>query len=222
MVRTSPATRWYRFSSPLKKELEVQSKDAVMLRSSDLVSLRNGRAIFDPVTLALAAGDALEVVGPNGAGKTTLMRTLAGLHGQFAGTFHAASLLFQGHRLGLDELLTPLENIRWHAELDGRELADDVLADALNKVAMAGYAFTPVGKLSQGQQRRVAMARWLCAERRLWLLDEPVTALDDAGQSLLCSVLDEHLAAGGAVMYSTHVALAVTSKRALRLRAAGI
>ena len=117
-----------------------------MLTVTDLVSRRDGRDIFAPLSLQIDAGQCLEVIGANGAGKTTLLRTLAGLHGQYVGSIHAQPLLYQGHRLGLDELLSPTENIRWHAELEGSGVGDETLIRSLRRVGLAQYALTPVGQ----------------------------------------------------------------------------
>ena len=84
----------------------------MLLQLKDLSCQRDDRVLFEPVNLTVAPGDCVELLGPNGAGKSTLLRTLAGLHGQYTGAFWCDNFLFQGHRVALDELLTPIENLR--------------------------------------------------------------------------------------------------------------
>lgn len=188
-----------------------------MLELSTLVSIRNEVPVFQALTLSVSAGQAIEVRGANGAGKTTLLRTLAGLHTQYTGEFVVTPLVYQGHRLALDELATPIDNLHWYTEIADLSVTGEQLLDLLDKVGMLKYAMTPVGKLSQGQQRRVAMARWqLCTQLsacRLWLLDEPATALDVQAQSMLRDLLKSHCDAGGAVVYTTHTPLDLPDKQ---------
>lgn len=189
----------------------------MLLSLNRLVCTREERSLFTPLEVQLEAGDCVELLGPNGAGKTTLLRTLAGLYSQYTGSFECPDFLFQGHPTGLDELMTPLENLAWFAGLEGRSLTQDQSADVLREVGMINYAMTSCQQLSQGQQRRVTMARWLLSEARLWLLDEPYTSLDKDGQLLLNQLLIRHCHGGGAVLAATHMPLQVESKRELIL-----
>ncbi len=189
-----------------------------MIRLSQLACRRGETTLFEPLNLTVSAGQCVEINGPNGAGKTTLLRTLAGIHQQFEGNFDVQPFVFQSHRLGLDGLLNPLENLAWYAGLEGKVVTEDELAEALRRVDMLSRAMTPVSQLSQGQQRRVAMARWLLSDARVWLLDEPLTALDAAGQELLANMLSSHCQADGAAMCSTHVPLDVPQRQVLELR----
>ena len=186
---------------------------------SALASQRDGREIFKPLSFNSTEPTALEITGANGAGKTTLLRTLAGIHGQFSGEFVLPRALYQGHRAGLDELMTVVDNLHWFARVRGLQLSDDVLREALARVDMYKYAFMPVGQLSQGQQRRVGMARWLLSDAQVWLLDEPLAALDPSGQRLLVELLMSHIEAGGAVLYTTHVELDIPDKESLFVEA---
>jgi heme exporter protein A len=169
--------------------------------------------------LAVSPGDYIEVMGANGAGKSTLLRTLAGLHSQYTGDYEAKSFLYQGHRLGLDGLLSPLENLAWFAALEGQQVDNDSLLNALEATGVLVKAFASCNTLSAGQQRRAAMARWLVSERTLWLLDEPLTALDVSAQTLLRHILAEHCANGGAVVCATHSPIEVTNKVTVTLQA---
>ena len=174
---------------------------------------RDGQALFVPLDLAVSPGDYIEVMGANGAGKSTLLRTLAGLHSQYSGEYEAKSFLYQGHRLGLDGLLSPIENLAWFAGLEGQQADNDSLLNALARTGVLVKAFAPCKTLSAGQQRRAAMARWLVSGRTLWLLDEPLTALDLSAQTLLRHILAEHCANGGAVVCATHSPIEVTKNK---------
>jgi heme exporter protein A len=191
----------------------------VSVSISQLSARRDAVNIFEPIDLELDQPTAVEVVGPNGAGKTTLLRTMAGLYEQFDGTFNVPPLLYQGHRLGLDELETVAQNLMAYAELENRQVSEKTLRRVLSKTGMLRHGLALVGKLSQGQQRRVCMARWLLSERPLWLLDEPLTALDQKGQQLLVKLISDHVAAAGWVIYSSHVGLEIEHKVTVQVTA---
>lgn len=194
----------------------------MLLSLNQLVCTREEQPLFEPLTMQLVAGHCVELLGPNGAGKTTLLRTLAGLYSQFEGAYDCPDFLFQGHPMGLDELMSPLENLAWFAGLEGHTFTDERAADLLREVGMINFALTPCQQLSQGQQRRVTMARWLLSDAKLWLLDEPYTSLDKDGQVLLNALLSRHCDNGGAVLAATHMPLQVVDKGELPLRPAQV
>ena len=179
---------------------------------------RDDRLLFSGLTFTAQAGDIWQVVGPNGAGKTTLLRILAGLFGFYEGvvTWQDAlalrqNMLYLGHRPGLREELTPLENLTWLSALhgQGRDAAlGRMLGDALAAVGLAGFEEVPVGHLSAGQKRRVALARLWLPGKPVWILDEPFTAIDAEGVALIEARLQQHAQAGGLVIYTSHHRLA--------------
>ncbi len=192
--------------------------NSLKLQFDSLACQRDGRVLFAELNLALEAGTCLELLGPNGAGKSTLLRTLAGLHSQYQGSFYSPPAVYQGHRLGLDELLTPIENLAWFAGLEScpfDQLRALTLAERLGILALA---HSPCGKLSAGQQRRVAMIRWVLSPRKVWLLDEPLTALDTNAQCWLNEIIAEHCLAGGLAVCATHTDLSLPHKTILNLR----
>jgi heme exporter protein A len=197
----------------------VSSESGVtnLLALRDLGCARDGRWLFRHLTLELPSGAALELTGPNGSGKSTLLRTVAGLDEPQAGAVQCAPHLYLGHRSGLSSLLTVAANLRWYAELQG--VTPD-LDRVLNRVGLAGYAEIPCRSLSAGQLRRVALARLCLGGAPLWLLDEPLTALDASGQALVTDLIAEHLARGGAALWSTHQPLGVPGARQLTLGSA--
>ena len=192
-----------------------------MLTLNALSCERDGQALFLPLDLEVESGDFIELRGANGSGKSTLLRTLAGLHSQHSGRYRTNPFLYHGHRLGLDGLLSPLENLSWFADMEGLEIHRDALLEALETTGVLSKAFALCNTLSAGQQRRTAMARWLVSQKALWLLDEPVTALDTDAQALLQSILTEHCASGGAVVCATHSPVDVADKVTVTLQAHG-
>ena len=198
----------------------------MQLAVDNLACRRAGRRVFEHLSFTLGAGEALAVTGRNGAGKSTLIAAIAGLVQRHAGEIRASgigertlpeSLHLVGHRDGLKGSLTVEENLAFATDLLGSpSLAP---AEALARVGLPGAAHLPVAYLSAGQRRRVALARLLVARRPLWLLDEPLTALDTAGQKLLAGIMAEHLAGGGLILAATHAPLPIENARELRLGA---
>lgn len=195
------------------------------LEVSNLHLWRGERHVLRRISFSISPGEALQLLWPNGAGKTSLLRTLAGfLHpdeGQilWQGTpvnrcrdeFHRA-LAWLGHDTGLKADLTAVENLRFLLGL--RRRIDD--AGARAALAASGldprHFDQPVGRLSAGQQRRVALARLAGWDARLWLLDEPASNLDAAGQAFVARTLDAHLAAGGMAIVATHQPVALAGR----------
>jgi heme exporter protein A len=199
------------------------------LEVSDIRVERGGRRVLDGLSFVLNAGEALIVTGPNGAGKSTLLRALAGLLPLAAGRVAIAGAEdapprevahYVGHADGNKASLTAAENLAfWAAMLKPRQAKEPALApaDALASLALAHVADFPVAILSVGQRRRVALARLLVAARPLWLLDEPITALDAASQIGLLRLMQRHLAQGGMLAATTHGGLDVPNARRLAL-----
>jgi heme exporter protein A len=144
-------------------------------------------------------------VGANGVGKTSLLRGLAGVArlGVTGEIRHAGAFLYLGHASALKSSLSPVDNLRWHPASDVTAPVSQI-CEALAAVKLAGYEYRPVGSLSAGQQRRVALARLLLSDAPLWLLDEPFTALDVAGCEWLEACVRRHVNAGGATVFTSH------------------
>ena len=180
-----------------------------LLVARKLTYERDGVPVFKAVDLELCPGGIVEVLGPNGSGKTTLLRCLARLNVDFRGELQCrVEVAYTAHRSGLNPALTAIENLAWYAALSSVDTAaegvTDQLHDALSRVGVDRGADAPCGQLSAGQQRRVMLARLLVDPAPLWLLDEPLTALDRAGRALVGELIDGHRAAGGAVVCATH------------------
>jgi len=195
-----------------------------MLEAHDLAARRGDAQLFSGVSLSLGPGTALFVRGPNGSGKTTLLRILAGTtqaaagrvlwRGEQVGPFHPAlraCALFIGHVPALKDELTAEENLASLTTLHGVPAERAAVLEALNAWSLSRQRALPARVLSQGQRRRVSLARLRLLTRPLWLLDEPATALDDVGQIMLCEAVSAHLAAGGIAVIATHQDLPIAS-----------
>ncbi|MDP1649910.1 MAG: cytochrome c biogenesis heme-transporting ATPase CcmA [Rubrivivax sp.] len=189
-----------------------------VLQACDLAGQRGERALFEHLEMALEPGAVVWLRGRNGRGKTSLLRLLAGLATPMAGEVRVGgvpqrqaaaagrrSLVYIGHQNALKDDLTALEALRFLARTRGDRPDDETLAQALQRLGVRGSRHAPVRTLSQGQRRRVALARLaLSMHADLWLLDEPFDALDADGIAALNGLLGEHAARGGATLLTSH------------------
>ncbi len=193
------------------------------LQIQDLQCTRGDRRLFDGVNAELSAGELLHLKGHNGSGKTTLMRAVCGLLMPTAGEIlwrgksirklddeFRRELLYIGHKNGIKDDLTGVENLRISCILDGVKVSDQQAWDALEQMGLRGHEDLPAKVLSQGQKRRVCLARLLLNKAQLWILDEPFTALDTAAIELLQKIIQGHLDNGGMVVLTTHQTVALT------------
>jgi len=178
----------------------------------------------------LTPGSFLQVTGANGSGKTSLLRILCGLltpsEGRInweganirsLGEDYFTQITYFGHRPGVKDELTTVENLRVAAGLSGIALSKQKTAEALERVGLAGRESVPARLLSEGQRRRVSLARLAICSTRLWLLDEVLTALDKTGVAFVRSLIEEHLADGGMAIVATHQDLELSRGLAKRL-----
>jgi len=189
-----------------------------MLETIDLECQRGERLLFTALAVSVEAGTCLHVAGENGAGKTSLQRILCGLLAPTQGEVRWGGkdirrlredywqlLAYVGHLNGVKDDLTALENVRFAAALAGHPSGEDVARHALEAVGLAGFESSQARFLSQGQRRRIALARlYLAREAKLWVLDEPFTALDVRGVASLATLIGEQLERGGIVVLTTH------------------
>lgn len=202
-----------------------------MLEVNNLECIRGDRSLFSGLEISLDAGELLHLQGHNGSGKTTLLRTLCGLIEPSQGVVNwngknirrqreefASEMLFLGHLNGIKADLTAIENLRILCQLDGLDVSDEELWQVLEKMGLYGHEDLPVRVLSQGQKRRVSLARLLLSKSSLWLLDEPFTALDSAGVNFLQKVIADHIKLGGLVILTTHQEVALTTGEVKQLR----
>lgn len=196
----------------------------VVLEGHNLACVKRDRVLFEGVSFSLNDAEVLYVKGPNGAGKTSLLRILVGLslpeHGdvlfrgesiqQFPENMHER-LVYFGHKPGLNQTLSAIENLWFWCQQHKVETSQSALYALLTELGLVGLEDIPVGNLSAGQQRRVALARlWLKDKAELWILDEPLTALDVQGVSALESKIVNFLEQGNAVIMTSHQQLNLT------------
>lgn len=197
-----------------------------MLEAQKLAARRGLARLFAGLTFRVDAGEALVVTGANGTGKTTLLRMLAGLsapaegeirwNGRPTAPFDPAlrsALAFAGHLPSLKDELTAEENLASLVALAGEKVPAEAIRGALDDVALSRQRALPARVLSQGQRRRIGLARLALLPRPLWILDEPVTALDAAGTELLARLVAGHLAKGGLAVAATHAPLGLPAAR---------
>lgn len=188
-----------------------------MLEASDLQCERGDRILFSGLSFTLRDGEILQVNGPNGSGKTTLLRALCGLmtptRGEIKwrdqriralGEEYLRELTYLGHLNGIKDDLTALENLLVNGRLTGAPLTRTAAMEALQRMGLEGFEDLPTKLLSQGQKRRVALSRLITAKARLWVLDEPYTALDAAAVRTLQAIIGHHVETGGLAVVTTH------------------
>ena len=202
-----------------------------MLEVIDLACQRGDRSLFTGVSFNLDGHELLHLYGHNGSGKTTLMRAVCGLITPDDGSIrwdgedifgqrdeYAAELVYLGHKNGIKDDLTGVENLMVACRLDGMAVDQQQAWDALESMGLRGHEDLPARVLSQGQQKRVALSRLLLTRSPLWILDEPFVGLDVAAVDLLQSVIRQHVEQGGMVMLTTHQEVELTSGKVKKLR----
>ncbi|WP_260259439.1 cytochrome c biogenesis heme-transporting ATPase CcmA [Vibrio intestinalis] len=189
-----------------------------MLEVKQLTAIRDERVLFAALSFTIDSGELVQIEGRNGTGKTTLLRIVAGLGDRDEGevcwngetiesnrdAYHQ-DLLFLGHQTGVKRELTAYENVRFYLSIHSKKAVEkQAIFDALTKVGLAGREDVPVAQLSAGQQRRVALARLWLSDHKLWILDEPLTAIDKQGVKVLEALFLQHAQNGGIVVLTTH------------------
>jgi heme exporter protein A len=207
-----------------------------MLEVSNLACSRGDHRLFSGLSFALHPGQIMQVQGENGSGKTSLLRTLCGFLMPDEGDIrwnggsvselqeeYYADMLYLGHLNAIKDELSGLENLRISAGMSGIDLGETEAIAALRRMGLKGRELLPTKVLSQGQRRRVALARLLVSDAKLWVLDEPLAALDVAAVVLIEELIAEHLARHGMVIFTTHQPLRVDGMemRTLTLTRAG-
>ncbi len=199
-----------------------------MLDVTNLACVRGDRPLFNHLSFALKAGEMVHITGANGSGKTTLLRALCGFSRPAAGEIrwngadihdlgddYRGALAYVGHLNGIQGELTLRENLRVVAGIAGQNTAPDA---ALEQVGLLAYGDFPAKILSQGQKRRLALARLLVAHKLLWILDEPFSALDARSTEVMNALLSAHLTAGGMIVLTSHQDLAIELHTVLSVR----
>lgn len=199
-----------------------------VLEINDLACIRDDRVLFEHLNLSLDGGQMLLVEGRNGSGKTSLLRILTGLKLADAGDIlwqgesittltadYYEQVNYVGHHDGVKRELTCLENLRL-VQAMGKP-ADISLDEALEQVNLYRYGDTPVSNLSAGQKRRLALARLLVAESKLWILDEPFTSLDKKSMASFENMFEKHLLQQGMIVMTSHHDIEMSDSNVQRL-----
>jgi|TARA_B110000211_G_C14048077_1_gene539925 heme exporter protein A len=195
-----------------------------LLSAHNLTCIREERVLFEDLNLSIFPGDILQIEGPNGAGKTSLMRILAGLSQPYDGDiqfqgksitdqrelFHQ-NLLYLGHLPGVKDELTAQENLAFNLALHG--LDTSTAESTLTEVNLLGFEDALASHLSAGQHRRIALSRLWQSQAKIWILDEPFTAIDKLGVEKLEQLFLQHADNGGCVILTTHQDLSLPAER---------
>ena len=193
-----------------------------LLSVIDLECIRGDNLLFSGLDFSLYEGQLMQVEGANGSGKTSLLRILAGLSLSSEGrvlwdgkdihkqrSLYFSKVAYLGHTLGVKSDLSPVENLKISLALAGFPFDETAVYRALEQTGLSGKEDVPARSLSAGQKQRVALARLLACPAKLWIMDEPFTALDASGVSLVRALLETHLRRGGLVVLTSHQAVEV-------------
>lgn len=199
-----------------------------LLAAKQLTCIREDRILFDQLNFNVCNGDLIQIEGPNGAGKTSLLRILAGLSRPYDGQVEYAGapitqererfyqdLLYIGHLAGVKGELSAEENLKFALNIHNQRC--DNIDDALHNVQLAGFETASASHLSAGQNRRIALARLWQTQAKIWILDEPFTAIDKAGVANLEALFIKHIDDGGAVIFTSHQDIVHGSDRVKRI-----
>ncbi|MBC48048.1 MAG: heme ABC transporter ATP-binding protein [Thiotrichales bacterium] len=184
------------------------------LKINNLSCQRGYNLLFENLSFELNSGEVLKISGPNGSGKTSLMKILAGLNSFEIGSIEYDNIkinsekynldfLYLGHLAALSPELSCLENLKYTAHLGNNNLNLD-FSDALTKVGLEKFENELVGKLSAGQKKRIALSLLFITQSKVWLLDEPFSALDSQAIKIIESRIEEHCNSGGLCILTTH------------------
>ena len=201
------------------------------LTADNLVGVRGDRLLFEQLNFNLSNGTVLYLQGENGSGKTTLLRTICGLSKPYDGAInwcgenidslaeeYSKHVLYIGHLAGIKEDLTALENLQFSLTLSGADISKNNATEVLTMLGLAKGLNLPTRMLSQGQKRRVALARLWLQDLPLWILDEPFTALDANATILLKQKIEAFANDGGIVVMTTHQEVAMNVPKFEQLR----
>lgn len=181
---------------------------------NNLSCQRGYKLLFENLSFELNSGEVLKVSGPNGSGKTSLMKILAGLSSFETGSIdydetkinserYNLDFLYLGHLAALSPELSCLENLKYTMRL-GNDSLDLDFSDALKKVGLKKFENELVGKLSAGQKKRIALSLLFITQSKVWLLDEPFSALDSKAIKIIETRVEDHCNSGGICILTTH------------------
>ncbi|MDD5034093.1 MAG: cytochrome c biogenesis heme-transporting ATPase CcmA [Methylococcaceae bacterium] len=208
--------------NPFRAFLLSSSNSPPILAIVDLECYRGDNLLFTGLAFQLREGQLMQIEGANGSGKTSLLRILAGLSRSSEGevrwrgldilrqrAVYFSEMAYLGHALGVKADLSPIENLKIALALAGLPFDEDAVYRVLERTGLQGREEIPARSLSAGQKQRVALARLLVCPAKLWIMDEPFTALDVDGVALVRGLLENHLEKGGMAVLTSHQAVEV-------------
>ena len=206
---------------------ELENRE--VLKAEQLFCERDDRVLFRELSFSARAGEVIQIKGSNGSGKTTLLRVICGLNDNYHGTLKwfnepiednqddfYSSLIYLGHQVGVNKVLTPVENLRWSVGLR-ENVTSEAIYVALAEIGLRGFEDSQCFSLSAGQQQRVSLSKLLLGTAIIWILDEPFTTLDVDGVQLLEKLLGDHARKGGVALVTTHHELSLPDLKILEL-----
>lgn len=212
----------------------MRTKEVSVLKAHDLKCVKGSTELFSDIHFQVESGEALVVEGSNGSGKTSLLRILCGFNYPAEGEIswngqsidghesYQQQISFIGHASGVKLDLTVLENLVFAQRLVGSERSEEEIKEIIRAVGLFKQRNILTRKLSAGQKRRVALARLQLEERQLWVLDEPLTALDRNFVTEFEKVLETHLNNKGMLIVTTHQELVLPSAQIKRINLSSI
>ena len=206
---------------------ELENRE--VLKAEQLFCERDDRVLFRELSFSARAGEVIQIKGSNGSGKTTLLRVICGLNDNYHGALKwfnepiednqddfYSSLIYLGHQVGVNKVLTPVENLRWSVGLR-ENVTSESIYQALAEIGLRGFEDSQCFSLSAGQQQRVSLSKLLLGTAIIWILDEPFTTLDVDGVQLLEKLLGDHARKGGVALVTTHHELSLPDLKILEL-----
>ena len=206
---------------------ELENRE--ILKAEQLFCERDDRVLFRELSFSARAGEVIQIKGSNGSGKTTLLRVICGLNDNYHGALKwfnepiednqddfYSSLIYLGHQVGVNKVLTPVENLRWSVGLR-ENVTSEAIYEALAEIGLRGFEDSQCFSLSAGQQQRVSLSKLLLGTAIIWILDEPFTTLDVDGVQLLEKLLGDHARKGGVALVTTHHELSLPDLKILEL-----
>ena len=206
---------------------ELENRE--ILKAEQLFCERDDRVLFRELSFSARAGEVIQIKGSNGSGKTTLLRVICGLNDNYHGALKwfnepiednqydfYSSLIYLGHQVGVNKVLTPVENLRWSVGLR-ENVTSESIYKALAEIGLRGFEDSQCFSLSAGQQQRVSLSKLLLGTAVIWILDEPFTTLDVDGVQLLEKLLGDHARKGGVALVTTHHELSLPDLKILEL-----
>lgn len=201
-----------------------------MLEVLNLSCARGERQLFSGLNFSLGAGNVLQAFGANGSGKTSLLRIICGLAAPAAGEVrwegtnirrlgeeYFGAIAYVAHQNGVKDELNPIENLRISSGVAGHALSKEEAEAVLERVGLSKQRYLPARLLSAGQRRRLALSRLLASRAKLWILDEPLSSLDDEGATLVRKLISEHLDQDGMAIIATHQEMNLSAAQMQRI-----